>query len=260
MEVHAHSHSHGKKTWKAYFWEFLMLFLAVFCGFLAENQREHIVEEHRAKEYAKSLLNDLKEDTFELQSGINHIDFLISAIDSIVSIVSNNHDKTRLPGKFYYYCRLTSFSYPIDWNSSTLNQLIQSGNLRYFKNKELVNKINKYYALQLNITGHGENDAAHREKVREIRNLILDDRLYSAFATIAFSEEVKGHASSVLIDSLMKGQLPLQEGAVKYLPQFLNHLSDRRERFKSYTDKYYPNAKAKAREIIKALIEEYHLK
>lgn len=37
MEVHHHTHpSHGKKTWKEYFWEFLMLFLAVFCGFLAE--------------------------------------------------------------------------------------------------------------------------------------------------------------------------------------------------------------------------------
>ena len=65
---------------------------------------------------------------------------------------------------------------------------------------------------------------------------------------------------SALIDSLMKRQLPLQEGGVKYLPQFLNHLSDRRERLKSYTEKVYPNAKAKAREIIKALIDEYHLK
>jgi len=266
MEVHHHSHTsdpgihRGRKKWTHYLFEFLMLFLAVFCGFLAENQREHIVEAHRAKEYAKSLLNDLKEDTVELQSGINHIDFLISVIDSIVSIVSDNHNKTDLPGKFYYYCRFTSFSYPIDWNSSTLNQLIQSGNLRYFKNKELVNKINKYYALQLNITGHGENDAVHREKVREIRNLILDDRLYSAFAAIVFSEEVKGHEPSALIDSLMKRRLPLQEGAVKYLPQFLNHLSDRRERFKSYTEKYYPNAKARAEEIMKTLIDEYHLK
>jgi len=266
MEVHHHSHlasgeTHtSRKKWTHYFWEFLMLFLAVFCGFLAENQREHIVEGHRAKEYAKSLLNDLKEDTAELQDGINHIDFLISAIDSIVSIVSDSHDKTSLPGKFYYYCRLTSFSYPIDWNSSTLSQLIQSGNLRYFKDKELVNKINKYYALQLNITGHGENDAVHREKVRELRNLILDDRFYSAFATIVFSEEVKGQVSSALIESLMKKQLPLQEGTVKYLPQFLNHLSDRRERFKSYTEKYYPNAKARAEEIIKDLIDEYHVK
>jgi heme/copper-type cytochrome/quinol oxidase subunit 3 len=34
MEVHHHPHSHGKKSFKTYLWEFLMLFLAVFCGFL----------------------------------------------------------------------------------------------------------------------------------------------------------------------------------------------------------------------------------
>ena len=38
MEVHHHAHHEGKKNWKSYFWEFLMLFLAVFCGFLAEYQ------------------------------------------------------------------------------------------------------------------------------------------------------------------------------------------------------------------------------
>jgi hypothetical protein len=227
---------------------------------LAENKREHIVEAHRAKEYAKSLLNDLKEDTVELQSGINHLNFLISAIDSIVSSNSNNSDKRSVSGKFYYYSRLTSFYYPIDWNSSTLNQLVQSGNLRYFRNKELVNEINKYYALQINISGQGENDAVLREKVRDVRNQILDNKYYSVFATIVFSEEARGHTPSALIDSLMKRQLPLQEGAVKYLPQFLNHLSDRRERLRSYTEKYYPNAKARAREIIKILIDEYHLK
>jgi hypothetical protein len=29
----------SRKKWTHYFWEFLMLFLAVFCGFLAENLR-----------------------------------------------------------------------------------------------------------------------------------------------------------------------------------------------------------------------------
>ena len=259
MEVHAHAHTPRKK-WTHYLFEFLMLFLAVFCGFMAENQREHYVEAQRAKEYAKSLLNDLKEDTVELQSGIDHLNFLISAIDSIVASNSNNPDRSSVPGKFYYYSRLTSFYYPIDWNSSTINQLIQSGNLRYFENKELVNHINKYYALQINISGQGENDDGLREKLREIRNQILDDKYYSDFATIVFSEEVKGLKPSALIDALIKRQLPLQEGAVKYLPQFLNHLSDRRERLKSYTEKVYPNAKAKAQEIINELIDEYHLK
>ena len=60
MEVHHHSHSHGNKNWKSYFWEFLMLFLAVFCGFLAEYQLEHTIEKERATELAKSFYGELK--------------------------------------------------------------------------------------------------------------------------------------------------------------------------------------------------------
>ena len=62
MEVHAHSHSPRKK-WTHYFWEFLMLFLAVIAGFYAENIREHKVEARRGKEYLRSFHADLKADT-----------------------------------------------------------------------------------------------------------------------------------------------------------------------------------------------------
>ena len=43
METHAEHlhHAPGKKI-RHYFFEFLMLFLAVFCGFIAENWREQI--------------------------------------------------------------------------------------------------------------------------------------------------------------------------------------------------------------------------
>ena len=58
MEVHHHSRApgnpaHGEtgKNWKTYLWEFLMLFLAVFCGFMAENFREHQVEHQREKQF-----------------------------------------------------------------------------------------------------------------------------------------------------------------------------------------------------------------
>ena len=53
MEVHAHSHTPRKK-WTHYFWEFLMLFLAVFCGFLAEYQLEHVIEQKREKQFIKA--------------------------------------------------------------------------------------------------------------------------------------------------------------------------------------------------------------
>src|SRR5436190_20419739 len=58
MEVHAHTHAERKK-WTHYLWEFLMLFLAVFAGFLADNWREHIVENKREKQYIMSLVTDL---------------------------------------------------------------------------------------------------------------------------------------------------------------------------------------------------------
>ena len=64
MEVHKHPHDvTHKKKWGEYLLEFLMIFLAVFLGFIAENMREKIIEQSRAKEFAVGLVNNLKADT-----------------------------------------------------------------------------------------------------------------------------------------------------------------------------------------------------
>ncbi|HET6993560.1 MAG TPA: hypothetical protein VFI06_01200, partial [Chitinophagaceae bacterium] len=149
MEVHKHPHhvTH-KKKWAEYLLEFLMLFLAVFLGFIAENQREHFVEQKRAKEYAKNLLNDLRVDTNEIRRGIHWAEFTICAIDSLVTMASRGNITKNAPGKFYYYSTFLYRSFIIDWSRSTIDQLIQSGSLRYFKNKELIDLINRYYYSQ----------------------------------------------------------------------------------------------------------------
>ena len=48
-----------------------MLFLAVFCGFLAEYQLEHKIEKDKERQYMKSMLEDLVSDTSMLQTSIN---------------------------------------------------------------------------------------------------------------------------------------------------------------------------------------------
>ena len=64
MEVHKHpQHVTHKKKWGEYFLESLMIFLAVFLGFVAENFREHQVEHQREKQYARQLLDDLRADS-----------------------------------------------------------------------------------------------------------------------------------------------------------------------------------------------------
>jgi hypothetical protein len=62
MEVHHHAHHGGKKNWKSYIWEFVMLFLAVFCGFLAEWRLEQVIENHREEEYVHSMVEDINAD------------------------------------------------------------------------------------------------------------------------------------------------------------------------------------------------------
>ena len=91
MEVHHHPHTPRKK-WTHYFWEFLLLFLAVLCGFLAENFREHQVEHKREKQYMRSLLNDLSSDTANMHDGIPLRLQRIAAIDTVFMFFKENHD------------------------------------------------------------------------------------------------------------------------------------------------------------------------
>src|SRR6187431_2962739 len=85
MEVHHHNHhTHEKRNWKSYFWEFLMLFLAVTLGTFVENQREHYIEHQRAKEFSKSLIQDLQNDITALQAHKKSASIYISVADSLL--------------------------------------------------------------------------------------------------------------------------------------------------------------------------------
>src|SRR4030095_4856176 len=91
MEVHHPLHVHHSKKWKDYLFEFFMLFLAVTAGFLMENQREHYVEQLRVKQYAKSLVSDLKKDTAMINDELRQLKFTIRQIDSLSAYVNGKH-------------------------------------------------------------------------------------------------------------------------------------------------------------------------
>ena len=114
-----------------------MLFLAVFAGFLAENQREHYVEHNRAREYAFSMVSDLGSDTVELKSFISYTSYAAHNIDTLLSLLST-HDPAEIPsGKLYWFGLWGGASRPFVPNDATLQQLKSSGTLRYFTNKKI---------------------------------------------------------------------------------------------------------------------------
>ncbi|HZI53504.1 MAG TPA: hypothetical protein VFD56_07375 [Chitinophagaceae bacterium] len=89
MEVHHHAHTppkgQARKKWRHYFWEFLMLFLAVFCGFLAEYQLEHKIEKDRAKQYIISLYEDIRNDTLRINQLLGYNEKKIEALKNMYS-------------------------------------------------------------------------------------------------------------------------------------------------------------------------------
>src|SRR5215212_229183 len=121
MEVHSHTHSPRKK-WNHYFWEFLMLFLAVFCGFLAENQREHIIEHRREVQFMRSMLDDLETDITMLQNNISVRTSRLQMIDSLVSLLSSPTTGSNM-NDAYFYARNISPPTNIFSTDGTIQQL-----------------------------------------------------------------------------------------------------------------------------------------
>jgi len=146
MEVHAHTHT-ARKKWTHYFWEFLMLFLAVFCGFLAENKREHMVEGQREKQYIGSLLKDLENDTLQFQKTIGRLERKIPYYDSVLHFFKNpSLYNYSLPFRFYIKTTIEQFYSPANF---TLEQLKGSGNLRLIHKQYIIDSI-VYYDSRIN--------------------------------------------------------------------------------------------------------------
>jgi hypothetical protein len=139
MEVHHHSHTERKK-FTHYLWEFLMLFLAVFCGFLAENQREHMVEHRRENQFMRSYINDLEKDITQLDSLIKKREERKIQIDSL-NFIFRSQDPDQYGGQSYYYARYLPRPYIYIPNDATIQQLKSSGNLRLIQDQKIADTI-----------------------------------------------------------------------------------------------------------------------
>ena len=144
MEVHAHSHTERKK-WTHYLWEFLMLFLAVFCGFLAENQREHMIEHQREKQYMRSMLKDLYSDTATIKRVYNRALVQITFIDSLIELGNHSSIMDADVSKLYLLQGKTTRFLNIHFEDGTSSQLKNAGGMRLIRNEEVSNSIRQYW-------------------------------------------------------------------------------------------------------------------
>jgi hypothetical protein len=144
MEVHHHPDIHHKrKKFKEYFIEFIMIFLAVTLGFFAEGLRENISERARAKEYALMLLKDVINDTIELHTTMARYQSYIGSIDTLKLLRRSEKDNLT-DIDFFFYCQPVFSASRMPFNDATLQQVKNSGNLRFFHSLKLKEKISDY--------------------------------------------------------------------------------------------------------------------
>ncbi len=256
MEVHAHTHtaadpdSHrGRKKWTHYFWEFLMLFLAVFCGFLAENMREKIVERHREKDYIISMIEDLQTDTVNLSLVITGFDEIETRFDSTIrefnkGIKTYSEDWTR---RFILTYR---GGYPDFYQSDrTIQQLKNSGGMRLIINKNaalgIINYDGEVKDIDLEVT------SLSRAQDRYIEEVLKVWSMNKMFADAGVSSWAENRDIVVHKNYWITGD-----------PLTFEHLFNRLSEYNEAAvrmNKNFKVVKTKATGLIKLLKKEYHL-
>lgn len=146
MEVHHHPDlHHKKKKFSEYFLEFLMIFLAVSMGFIAENLREGRSEHHKEREYIKGLIKDLSQDTANLRVYIDMNQTKIAGIDTLLSLSGQDIATPANRQLFYRCCRKYMNSVAFFKNADiTLAQLRSTGGYRLIQKNNVASKIAGY--------------------------------------------------------------------------------------------------------------------
>lgn len=253
MEVHAHTHT-ARKKWTHYLWEFLMLFLAITLGFFVENKREHIIENKRAKEYAKALVSDLIADTAELGKDLHGLSETLAFSDTLEMELLKKLAGERIPGaRLYYYTFFNPGRFQFGVKTATINQIKNSGSLRYFRNFEIIKLINEYDQAVMTQMGRSDVDLSSFTMWREGREPVFNFYHLRKLQQL-FADRPQSH------DSILNIDLPLMDNSPGAINKIAHALSERKLNLQRRQDEYYRNPYNIARKLIDALQKEYHLK
>jgi hypothetical protein len=177
MEVHHHAHNpaepHHKKNWKSYFWEFLMLFLAVFCGFLAEYQLEHKIERDRGKQFVQSFFQDLKVDTTNINNQIKMLELKLIASREIFKCYDSVTQKASSTECLKEIILNSQGFADFIYTDRTIQQLKYAGGLRLIQDKEIADSIIKYDAIVREMLIHQQTLENQQQNVVDAHNSMI---------------------------------------------------------------------------------------
>jgi hypothetical protein len=190
----------------------------VFCGFLAENQREKIVEHHREKAYMDLLLKDLQLDaSFILGMKQQNIQ-LAKGLDSLAMYFDGLKDTNKKQLEKVYSLFYTWGYSPniVKFSDRTISQLKSAGGMRLIRSQKASEGIHFYYTV---ISLIDEQARIYSEDMGELIVLSYGfmDKLYT----------LPGHTDMILAMKLLRENPGKQR-------EFINRALDLKEVVENY--------------------------
>ena len=158
-----------------------MLFLAVFCGFLAEYSLEHKIEKDREKQFIRSLVNDIKADIAHLNTIIEKRNQKVERLDSLFYLL-NAPRYTEFGSSLYFNAIHTARLVDIKFTpyDGTLQQLKNAGGLRLIRNRAVADSITRYDVSIRNMEKLGEQEVMVAQEYRLAANNVFDAKVLSS--------------------------------------------------------------------------------
>lgn len=204
MEIHRHSHHSDKhrskrEKWKDRIWDFMMLFLAVFCGYIAENWREHYIENKREKKYIRSVVKELSTDTAWMNTYLQDQQSSVQKLDSVIFLLKKNNADSNSRKRVYYLARMSiKLSSPNKLNYAAYDQMRYSGNLRLVKKQATVDSISRYYFRAKDIEQLNETIMQRQSALVEFEGRIFDGTVFQTMLDVNNFEFVEPSGSPAL--------------------------------------------------------------
>ena len=196
-----------RKGFAKYLLEGLMIFIAVVLGFISENIREDILERKMTKEFALSMIEDLKSDTTNLGDAMAYFTVAAMNIDSVNGLLLTRSLEEIPTGKLYFYGLWGGADYSYVSNDASFQQMKNSGLLQNIHNKSLLKKILNYDRLNRESLVDEQKDNLIYVEVRKVRGQIFDYKYNMAANSIIQANRIKPDEQK--IDDFLKSGPPL---------------------------------------------------
>lgn len=154
--------------------EIILVVIGILIALQINNWNTKNSQQLEIKKIAQSLINDLEDDLKMFEKRKKQMVMINKRIDSLSSHVAGKEiDEI---SNIDFLCLSWNLLYmPFNWNRATLDQMKNSGSLKFIKDASLIKKISNYDALTKHLDEDYLNDKTKSENAIELINKVTNN-------------------------------------------------------------------------------------